>query len=137
MEIKKHSQKIFVFIINLLIVALVTMGIKDASKNKVATEEAEMADDSSAVQDFPIEQAGTASGAIDGKTPSPSASGTVTAVENQAKPASTVTQPKSDPIATPTTTTTKTITAPTIKPSTASTNTTTAKKAPSRKTKTS
>jgi hypothetical protein len=39
MEIKKHGQKIFVFGVNLLIVALIICGIKDKDKNKIAFQD--------------------------------------------------------------------------------------------------
>ncbi|HCU70372.1 MAG TPA: hypothetical protein DIC35_01295 [Candidatus Moranbacteria bacterium] len=38
MDIKKHIQKIFVFIINFLVVILVMFGIKEANRDKFSTE---------------------------------------------------------------------------------------------------
>ncbi|MFA7319383.1 MAG: hypothetical protein WC022_02190 [Parcubacteria group bacterium] len=38
MDIKKHCQKIFVFIVNMLLVVLIVLGIKENAKNNLATE---------------------------------------------------------------------------------------------------
>lgn len=38
MDIKKHCQKIFVFIVNILLVILLVLGIKENAKNNPATE---------------------------------------------------------------------------------------------------
>lgn len=38
MDIKKHCQKIFVFIINILLIVLIVLGVKENAKDNVVTE---------------------------------------------------------------------------------------------------